>query len=357
MYQNISNSNKFITFTLEFDNQSNYKILRMQSGIKRVLLLLNILFAGTYLVNAQETIFSGVCLNRMYVNPGFAGAYGRPILGMVFRNQLLGGSSIYNTYGVTYDQPVDLLHGGLGAMVYRDNLGNGIISKTNIDFVYAYYLELNNNTTLNAGFQVSAIQNNFNGNSLILPEMINPLNGSISPSLELYPNKNNVYPDFSVGFVMHKKYWNMGFSARHLTEPNAFGQELPSSKVYRRYAFIVDGNIPVTDASWNRHSLLLKPVLLIEKAKSYEQAQYGLLINYSSFLAGTFLRQDLSFRFSAVVACAGFETKKFALLYCYDMPLGSLRSLNYNVHEVTFLYKFEYNAKRKRGGAIKCPSI
>src|SRR5687767_3437658 len=84
---------------------------------------------------AQDAEFSQFYANPMYLNPAFAGTNRCPRAVLNYRNQWPGIANSFVTYSASYDQHVDVLHGGLGVMVLSDKAGEGSLRTTNVSAI------------------------------------------------------------------------------------------------------------------------------------------------------------------------------------------------------------------------------
>ena len=95
--------------------------------------LLGVLLAASAAAGAQDVGFSQFYANPLYLNPAFAGSVVAPRISLSYRGQWPGLVSAFTTVSASYDQYVPDLHGGIGAIVMTDRVGDhGALSTTSL---------------------------------------------------------------------------------------------------------------------------------------------------------------------------------------------------------------------------------
>lgn len=324
---------------------------------KKHFVVIFFLLAAPQFVSAQDAYFSQFFINQLYYNPAFAGFNKDPEILLSYRNYLLASQTTYLTYGASYNQYLDAVHGGVGLQLMRDQQGSGIFNKTSIDAMYAYHLKMNRFFSLQAGFQVSYMMKNFDNSNLILPDMFNPSTGDFIPTQAPVASYHKNFPDFSLGILGMAPNFYMGFSAHHVTEPNEAFDAGQTTRLSRKYTFITGMTIPLKNIRYGKEVVTLNPALLFQNEKSFQQLNYGLLIKFSPLSAGIWAREDKDLSFNSLIFSIGYNQDFYEINYSYDMAVSSIKRANFAVHEVTFRIKFKYNKTRKLHEAIKCPKI
>jgi type IX secretion system PorP/SprF family membrane protein len=330
----------------------------MPRYLTKLALITTIFVLRTAWLEAQDFYFSQFYFNLIALNPAYSGETGERAAVLTYRNQWPGSNAQYVTYNAGYDQPSQFLHGGIGFLVSRDEQGGGILNRHTIDAQYAYHLEVNREISLNAGFQAGLVQKSLNTTGLVLPDMLDPSTGNIIPGSEQVASQQKIFPDFSFGMVAGYKNFYGGIVLSHLTRPQESfsGRGVPLN---RKLTVHAGGNINLEGRYGNDEGLFLSPNIIFQQQGSFKQLNYGFYLSKNSILAGFWVRQNLSPKLDALIFSTGVNIGNARLGYSYDLniPGNGIKMKTYGAHEVTFRLQFQYNVKRKKYKAIKCPKI
>lgn len=320
-----------------------------------ILLLIYFLFTGS--VQAQDPFFSQFFTSRMYLNPGFAGAT-ESINGSVsYRSQWSPSDNRYETIYAAYDQPSELLHGGVGVYMMNDRISN-IINRFNATLIYAYHLQVTRKFFIQAGFQVALNQRKLAHDQLIFPDMIDPSSGILLPTQEVLGGDQKVYMDYSVGFVGFSGEWYGGLAVHHLATPrqsdsNAEGSELP-----RKFTVHLARNFNISGASDRDEGWWVTPEIMVQNQGTFYYFKYGAHITHNPVFIGVQSRHDLQLQFASLIFSFGYLNKTVGFTYSYDVSMSKVQGFTpaNGAHEVSVLIKFPYGKnKRKTIDAINLP--
>ncbi len=305
-------------------------------------------------VQAQDPYFSQFFNSLLYLNPAYAGSAHQPRISASYRNQMPALGSPYVSYNASYDQPVKLLHGGLGINVMNDVQGPAL-NHISADVMYSYFLAVNPELMVNAGFQASYCHRFLRRAELVLPDEV-----SGNPSQETWGDMNKGYPDFAIGFVAFTRTAYAGVSMHHLTRPDLSMSESARQSLPRKLT--VHGGIYLSlyERRLGREALKLNPSLVYLHQAGFRQANYGLDVIYKSLYAGVWFRHSLDFAMNAFIIHLGYDHEYFRFGYSHDFNVyNPWRNMpNMGAHELTFLLKLEYKkGPRDRFRTIKSPKI
>jgi type IX secretion system PorP/SprF family membrane protein len=308
---------------------------------------------------AQDFHFSGFMQNIVYVNPGYAALAESPEIGITYRNQWPGIPATFVTYGAEFVMPVRSLNSGVGISITNDIQGSGVISLTSANLLYGYLIQLNRNWQVGAGLSASWVMKQFNADELVFrSDLLNDL--GYSYGTVVYDNYTRNYPDFSVGMIArYDNTFSFGLSAAHLTRPKDTWSNLMGSRLPLKYTAFVSGRIGGRNS--RQADFTFEPAAFFSHQKDNDELIWGSMVNMSSkFMLGAWLRQNLKFNFDALIVSAGISWQKYNITYHYDVNLKKISFLSTKMaaHEVTFLYRFEYNDghKVKRFRKSECPA-
>jgi type IX secretion system PorP/SprF family membrane protein len=308
-------------------------------------------------IQSQDYHFSGFMQNMAYVNPGYTALPYSAEIGLTYRNQWPGIPATFITYGAYFIVPVQSLKSGFGLCATNDMQGSGVINQTSAGLLYGYRIELDRNWQVGAGLYAAWVMKKFNANELVFrSDLLNDLGygyGTVT-----YDNYNRSYPDFSVGFIARKNdRLSMGISASHVTQPVNTVSTLVESRLPLKYTAFISGSI----GDPRNSAMLIEPAVFYSIQGPNQEIIWGTAVNMSSrFMLGGWLRQNPKFSFDSFIASAGISWEKYNISYSYDVNLKKINFLSTKMaaHEVTFLYRFEYNDqhKVKRFRKSECPA-
>lgn len=303
----------------------------------------------------QDAVFSQPYNTPLYLNPGYAGSTEYARVFMAYRNQWPTLGNAFNTYSVSYDQNVDLLHGGTGITLMNDRQGDGTMNRLEASLIYSYALAVNKELSFNAGFQAGVLHLSFNTSDLVFEDMLR--NGSMSTEENINPG-SFIVPDFGFGILGAWRDVYFGASVDHLTRPDITFNNNNPNPLYRKYTLHAGSNIELVDPWLSTTNLILSPNILYMHQGSGNLIMYGTYFSREPFYLGAWIRQNLSFHLNHAVLTGGIKFPYFKIGYSYDFSVKSEFFFpNFGAHEVTFQMNFEYKEKRKKIRAIKCPKI
>lgn len=254
----------------------------------------------------------------MFGNPGLTGAEGNGFIRLSYTNFYPGNG--YNLFSgaVSYDGYFPSLHGGAGLFISNDYMG-GIVNDLQTGLSYAYYFQAGKDLYISAGLSASIYQRYYNFSGSLLPDqIIDPLGGFASHSVEtLVSEKKNVL-DLGTGFLFITSRMFCGFSVNHLTQPDldvAGGSEGKlGRKLLAHAAFDFDLN--------KERNLKIRPLSKFEIMKDYFSVGAGTVLESEHLAANVVIFGDKEKNFDMQ---AGFDVEigNFELFYNYRFNIAS----------------------------------
>lgn len=338
-----------------FKRQSNYLV----EMVKNKIIFSIILFLSLLEISqAQDPQFSQFYANRLYLNPAFAGADICPKLTMNYRNQWPALGKTFVTYTASVDGYVDALQGGVGLNLMSDKQGDGALSTTAIDAMYAYTLKVTNTFNITGGFQASYINRKLNWEGLVFPDMIDELYGIIYRTNEHVPeNTSKHYFDFSAGALGFSKNYYFGFAVHHLAQPEESYFSSSDAILPRKYTIHGGAKIPLTHRKYKRGELSISPNIMYQRQQNFEQLNYGLYVSRHAVTFGVWMRQNFDFHYDSFIMLIGFVQEDLKISYSYDLTVSKMAKETLGGHEVTLSYQFPCRQKRRKWSAISCPNF
>ncbi|MDX2282935.1 MAG: type IX secretion system membrane protein PorP/SprF [Bacteroidia bacterium] len=333
--------------------------MRLSTVIKRILLLSGLLTGMTQL-RAQDPQYSQFYSNLVMLNPSFTGSGIGPRVAMNYRAQWVQIPGYYKQFAVSYDQPVFFFGStnGLGVNFNSDVAGEGNLTKLNMNFNYAYQLDLNDDHTLRFGIAAGITQASIDFYKLRFPDQIDPRDGFVRPTLEPNTFSETVFrPDVSAGVSYFNRYAWLGFTVNHITEPQEVftvqggGVE---AKLPRKYTVTGGLQIPLRD-SRNRRELSVSPAFLYKMQGEFYQIDAGLYVNADPMVFGMWYRHR-----DALIGLIGVKQGNFRFGYSFDFTVSGLtQRVSGGSHEVALVMEFE-QYRRPRGmkhRRMPCPKF
>jgi type IX secretion system PorP/SprF family membrane protein len=293
---------------------------------------------------AQDPHYSQFFQTLHFANPSVISLSADAGAGILYRNQWPGLKSAFVTYNAFYLHPVSKLNSALGLTLTHDVQGDGIINKTLPAFIYSYQIKISEPFQVSAGMRAGYFVRSINEGKLLFETDITG-NGNYFTGNEKL--KSGGF-DFSLGMtVSNRENFHTGFAVHHITTPNESTSGKEGGKLNYLFVFHSSGKIFISD-HYRRH-IALKPGGRFMKQGVNTLLLYGSNLQIYDFEFGLWARNDLHFRFDAVLFLLGFTREKYNFTYSYDVNLKNMKifSPGIGAHEVTFLYNFKYKEKRK----------
>ncbi len=318
----------------------------MPQDYKKISILFFVV-SGTFLLTlrAQNIHFSNICENLFIHNPAAITRIENMVIQLTYRNQWPGSSS-FNTYNGAFLYHNEPLKSTAGILILRDMQGNAIINQTTFGILYGYQARITRLWFLAGGIYASYNIYTTNFSNLTFE------NGQL-PTIAL--NENQQFFDFSAGLELsYKNISRYGISLSRLGSFQPVYQQFSGLQVnlsYKGRYLLSEGYQNVTK--------IIEPSFYAALQRNSSELLYGSRIDIGGLLGGIYMRQNLKFEFDALILLLGIRFGNLSFFYSYDINLSGANSrfTNLAAHEVTFLYDMQYKRKRKKKGAIKCPSI
>ena len=165
----------------------------MTKKLTKIVLAVALLFGAAQGVKAQvDVAFSQFYANPLYLNPAFAGSKVCPRVSLNYRSQWPSLVSAFTTVSASYDQYIDALHGGVGALLMTDRQGDhAALSTSSLAVMYAFRFQLAREVWVNAGLQAGITNTSLNWNELRFPDMIDYVNGFTGQTSAQIPEHTN----------------------------------------------------------------------------------------------------------------------------------------------------------------------
>jgi len=275
--------------------------------------------------------------NSMAVNPGYAGLRDAICVTGFIREQWMGiedadGNKVSpQTFIISGDSPVKLLHGGVSATIMQDKIG--YFKDVYVKLGYSYKRPFLNGQ-LGLGLNVAFLNKSLDFGKLKPVDSGDPLlNGG---------NASTMFTDMGIGaFYLEPDGLFVGFSASQLLEGTrslGSGDGGTDFKLRRHYYATAGYEI-----SWIRNpAYVLIPSIFTKFDGSTFQVDLNATVEYNRRFWGGF-----SYRFQETTALmVGMNVKDISFGYAYDIPLSRIGGAG--SHEVMLRYCFKLELEKAR---------
>ena len=302
-------------------------------------------------IKAQDPIFTQYFLVPESLNAAFTGTLVTGYAGIIHRSQWPNENRRIDTDFAFINTPVGPdREMGLGLTILNQREVFTNYNYFQVNGVYSYNVNLNNEWKLRLGVEAGYGRKNFNFSSLLLEDQINGDNGTISggsidPSIMNYNNKID-FLDVSSGLLLFSDRAWFGASLKHLNTPNI--------------AFTEYANVPL-DMFFSVHtgySLSLDEAYLpffpdqtnvLLTANYMRQAQYNILdfgtaLDFEPFILGVIAatnpegKSNNSHLLTSINFFGSIQLNRFVLGYSYDTNASKLGNTQ-GVHEFSLTWQ------------------
>ena len=333
----------------------------MMKNISKIVLLVALTLGSFRCASAQDVIFSQFYANPLYMNPAFAGSKVCPRISLNYRSQWPSLVSAFTTVSASYDQYIDPLHGGVGAILMTDRQGDhGALQTSSLAVMYAFRFQLARELWVNAGLKAGVVNTSLNWNDLRFPDMIDRIQGFTGmTSAQMPEHTNKWYLDFDAGLMVYGSSWYAGFAASHLTQPsNGFYgvTELPIKLTGNVGALINIAEEARRTSSLGLGTPVLSPNFIYQYQAGFHYFNYGLYLDWMPFLVGLWFRNGIE-NADAFIFQIGFQQDYFKVGYSYDVTVSKLANNTSGAHEISIGILLPCPEKKHKVKAIRCPSF
>jgi len=313
-------------------------------------------------VSGQDPQFTQFYSNPLYQSPSFAGAVLGYRASLNYRDQWPKMPGKLTTVNAAIDVNLDKFNSGIGIIALRDMAGSVNYSNTYIGLLYAYNIRITRKIYFRPGVGFY-----FNHRTLdyekmrFASQMVAEEEGTSNPAspvqlAELSPV--TTYDGSLSALLLMHNFW-LGFTADHLMQPNISVTDLnfrlpikytafAGLRIYKMERLIGTTRQSITVAGSYRHQGLA------------DQFDLGLYWHYPPIVLGFWYRdlpliKDYSRR-DALAVLLGYNFKDFSFGYSYDFTISRLITSTGGAHEISIIYKFEVE-KRRKFKPIPCPEF
>jgi len=307
----------------------------------------------------QDVQFSQPYSNPTLLNPAFAGTSDGMRFALNYRNQWPGLENNYTAFGAGFDSYIREVNGGIGFSLVKDVAGTHRLSNTLGSVMYSQHVVISRRLTMSLGAQAGIGQRNFDDSKLFFSDQVINQTAT-SHELDLL-NMNTTFADLSIGMLVYRDDFWVGFSAHHINEPNQslFGSE---DKLPVKISIHGGGDLPIKKLKEGDHPKRLRAAFNYKSQGNWDQLDLGAYytvrqVNFGAWYRGIPLKayQPGYQNNESLVMLVGYEhSKGVSLGYSYDLTLSRLAGHSGGAHEISIVYETRPKRKRPKKRTIPC---
>ena len=282
--------------------------------------------------NCQGPAFSQFSSVPLYYNPAFAGSAEISRLSFSYRNQW---DNIYQSGILSYDQAVKKLHGGVGLLVYNDNVGQGSFKTFYSGLVYSAKFNLTKKIGFSCGIKAGYLRESLDLNK-INDFALNHGYANITTSNEHFKPANAA--DVSAGVLFNTEKGYISFAADHITQPDMSITQGGTARLPVKYVIQSGYTFQKKDSA--NFSLSLNGIY--EFGAQSQRLEISLVGRYKWVMLGAAWG-------NGITGLVGYYNRKFVVGYSLDyyyfqyFSSGPFRFAN----EISMKYFFKLKRKNK----------
>ncbi len=299
--------------------------------IIRKLLLLVAVFGVLQLNAQQEQHNAHNMFNQLSYNPAFAGSIGAICATGLVRQQWIGFDGAPESYSINIHTPLNLLHGGIGASIYQDELGPQ--KEISVKLMYAYRTDIGMGN-LGIGASVGFLNGSIDFSQFIEGETYNDPDPLISSE-----SQSDMLLDFGFGihYVLPEKFY-VAVATTRLSEQRSDILYYTTKRHYylnAGYEYAIPSN----------PSFVIEPSVLIKSDGVKTQYDVAGLLKYNNKVWGGVSYSAIR-NMDPVSVLVGVKIKDVRVGYAYTVPTSKIGSSG--SHEVMVGYCFKLNFDKGR---------
>jgi len=214
----------------------------------------------TVTLSGQDTWYGSVSGLQVMYNPAFTGVEGASSIRTSAFTFLPGNGFGLGSVYASYDGYFSSLHGGAGAWVSDDFLGD-IMNDLRGGASYSYHFRAGRKVYVTTGLSAAVITRGIRSGSIILPGDIDPFRGITGGGTDYLQTAPVTRFDLGTGFTVSSGNWFAGASLIHLTKPSLSDDAADYNRLDGMFTFT--GGITLTPGGKD-FSLLPSAALLIQ---------------------------------------------------------------------------------------------
>jgi type IX secretion system PorP/SprF family membrane protein len=296
-----------------------------------------LMFSAVISYSQQDAVTSQFVMNKLLVNPGYAGYRERAVITAVHRSQWIGFKGAPMTQTLSFDTPLKKNELAAGGMFIHDKVGP--TSRISLVGDFAYRVRLTNRATLSWGAQVSADLYQANLTELRLTGDYYGL----TDEAFMYNTKGLILPNIGFGAYYHKKDHFIGLSCPKMLRPKLEKKSNPA------YALLDGRQEPTIYMMGGKQFKVNKELFLI--ASALVRAQWNAPMSVGIYANAVYLKNFNFGMYYHIREVFGLMFQwqidnQFRVGYSADVPMSALLRQSWGSHEIAVSYAIASSKKR-----------
>jgi len=323
------------------------------------------LVLASLIARAQDPQFSQWYAAAQYLNPALTGNTHQDRIALNYRLQWPGVQPGYETYMAAYDHRFSTVNAGMGGFVLRDKAGTTGLTTTTFGLNYAYEARINYKRAIRFGTRLGYTMRGVNPSGYLFADQVIRDNAAQTIEPNLIPSVN--YLDLAAGALYFSEAFWAGVSVNHLNKPNSSLMVDGDGPMERRmsahagYRFPIDGQRNLA-----RSETRMTLATHYKMQGKWDQLDLGAYIDHKQLTGGLWYRGLPIVKAyapgygnnEAVILMAGYQTEnQLRFVYSYDITISKLTMRSAGAHEISLIYEWPANTKKRKHKIIPCPKF
>ncbi len=315
-------------------------------------------------LRAQDPQLSQFHAAPQYLNPALVGNTFQDRIALNYRLQWPGVQPGFETYAVAYDHNFAGANSGLGGMVMRDVAGTHGLAFTSLAMSYSYEARIDRKRALRFGLRMGYVLREVSPGGYLFADQV--IRDNAARTIETGLMDNTSYLDMAAGGLYYSEQFWVGVSVNHINRPQhslfleGDARLSMRTSVHGGYRFPLDG------MNFQRSDTRLTVATHYKAQGKWDQLDMGAYIDHGRLSAGLWYRglpvvkayEPGYGNNEAVILMAGVETEQqLRIVYSYDITISKLSMRSGGAHEISLVYEWPRETKKRRHRAVPCPKF
>lgn len=285
----------------------------------------------------QDAVTSQFVMNKLLVNPGYAGYRERAVITAVHRSQWVGFKGAPMTQTLSFDAPLKKNELAAGGMFVHDRVGP--TSRIGLVANFAYRVRLTNRATISWGAQASADVYQANLTELRLTGD----HYGLTDEAFMNNTKGLILPNIGFGAYYHKKDHFLGISCPKMLRPKMEKKSNPA------YALLDGRQEPTIYLMGGKQFKVNKDLYII--GSSLIRTQWNAPMSFGLYANAVYLKNFNFGMYYHIREVFGLMFQwqmdnQFRIGYSADIPTSTLLRQSLGSHELALSYAIASSKKR-----------
>lgn len=328
-----------------------------------ILMAVLLLWSGAK-VRAQDPQFSQFYAAPQYLNPALTGSTPQDRVAMNYRMQWPGVQPGFETYAVAYDHNFAAQNSGLGGYVIRDRAGSNGLTFTSLALAYSYEARTSHRSAIRAGLRMGYTMRGVDPSGFLFADQV--IRDNAARTIEAGMVEQVNYLDISTGALYYNERFWAGASFNHINRPNQSLFLEGDARLPIRTSVHTGYRIPLDRMHIRRSETTMTLAAHYKAQGKWDQFDLGGYVEHHRVSLGLWYRglpivkayQPGYGNSEAVILMAGFETEQnLRFVYSYDITISKLTMRSAGAHEISLVYEWPRQAKKRRHRTVPCPKF